>query len=162
MLNRLIFSKKVEIHYLLKKVGDGFLRKLYSTYLSYLSPCEFSYTIPSYDDERGKFVEILKTNDSGQFSFFTAGPGVTRGNHYHHTKLEKFLVIKGKARFIFKHIVSGAMYEITTSSKVLKIVETVPGWAHNITNIGKEEMIVILWANEIFNPDKPDTIDYNL
>jgi len=145
-----------------EKVGSGFLRKLYSTYLSYLSPDQFSYAIPSYDDARGKFAEVLKTNDSGQFSFFTANPGVTRGNHYHHTKIEKFLVIKGKARFCFEHIISGEIYEITTTSKLLKIVETTPGWSHNITNIGKDEMIVLLWANEIFNPEKPDTKAHNL
>jgi UDP-2-acetamido-2,6-beta-L-arabino-hexul-4-ose reductase len=162
LVDKLNFLKESRSSLLTEKVGTGFVRKLYSTYLSYLSPCQFSYDIPSYDDDRGKFVEILKTRDSGQFSFFTANPGVTRGNHYHHTKIEKFLVIKGKARFCFEHIISGEMYEITTNSKSLKIVETTPGWSHNITNIGKEEMIVLLWANEIFNPEKPDTIAYNL
>ena len=145
-----------------EKVGSGLVRKLYSAYLSYLSPEQFSYSIPSYGDERGMFAEMLKTKDSGQFSFFTAKPGVTRGGHYHNSKAEKFLVIQGKARFGFRHVVVDEMHEITTTSKELKIVETVPGWSHDITNIGTEDIIVMLWANEIFDPDNPDTIAYKV
>jgi UDP-2-acetamido-2,6-beta-L-arabino-hexul-4-ose reductase len=145
-----------------EKVGSGLIGKLYSTYVSYFSPENFSYSIPVYTDERGMFAEVLKTEDSGQFSFFTAGPGVTRGGHYHHSKTEKFLVIRGSARFSFRHIVSNEGYEIVTSSDELKIVETVPGWSHDITNIGTEEMIVILWANEIFDPDNSDTITHKI
>ncbi|MGI2104671.1 UDP-2-acetamido-2,6-beta-L-arabino-hexul-4-ose reductase [Shewanella frigidimarina] len=140
------------------KVGVGFERALYSTYLSYFKPEQFTYDVPSYTDERGSFSEMLKTTDSGQFSFFTAHPGITRGGHYHHTKNEKFLVLKGEARFKFKHIVSGEEYELTTSDQIRTIVETVPGWTHDITNIGSEELIVMLWANEIFDRDKPDTV----
>lgn len=140
------------------KVGVGFERALYSTYLSYLKPEQFTYDVPSYTDERGSFSEMLKTTDSGQFSFFTAHPGITRGGHYHHSKNEKFLVLKGEACFKFKHIVSGEVYELTTSEQVRTIVETVPGWTHDITNIGSEELIVMLWANEIFDRDKPDTV----
>ncbi len=145
-----------------ERVGDGFIRKLYSTYVSYLSPEQFSYSIPSYGDERGMFAEMLKTKDSGQFSFFTAGPGVTRGGHYHHSKTEKFLVVQGEAKFGFRHIVTNETNEIITRSKELKIVETVPGWSHDITNIGTEEIIVMLWANEIFDPDNPDTIAHKV
>ena len=145
-----------------ERVGNGLVRKLYSTYISYLSPKQFSYSIPSYDDDRGIFAEILKTKDSGQFSFFTAKPGVTRGGHYHHSKTEKFLVVQGKARFGFRHVASDEKHEIITTSKELKIVETVPGWSHDITNIGTEEMIVMLWANEIFDPDNPDTITHKV
>ena len=145
-----------------EKVGDGLPRKLYSTYVSYFSPKQFVYSIPSYGDERGMFAEMLKTKDSGQFSFFTAKPGVTRGGHYHHSKTEKFLVIQGRARFGFRHIISNEVHEITTSGNKLKIVETVPGWSHNITNIGTEEMVVMLWANAIFDPDNPDTIAYKV
>jgi UDP-2-acetamido-2,6-beta-L-arabino-hexul-4-ose reductase len=145
-----------------ERVGDGFIRKLYSTYVSHLSPEQFSYSIPAYGDERGMFAEMLKTKDSGQFSFFTAKPGVTRGGHYHHSKTEKFLVVQGEARFGFRHIVSNETYEIMTSVNKLKIVETVPGWSHDITNIGTEEMVVMLWANEIFDPDNPDTMTYKV
>jgi UDP-2-acetamido-2,6-beta-L-arabino-hexul-4-ose reductase len=145
-----------------ERVGSGLVRKLYSTYLSYLSPKQFSYSIPSYGDERGMFAEMLKTKDSGQFSFFTAKPGVTRGGHYHHSKTEKFLVIQGEAKFGFRHIISNETHEIVTSVNKLKIVETVPGWSHDITNIGTGEMVVMLWANEIFDPDNPDTIVYKV
>ena len=144
----------------LERVGRGLVRKLYSTYVSYLPPEDFSYPIPSYGDERGLFAEVLKTKDSGQFSFFTAKPGVTRGGHYHHSKTEKFLVIQGRAKFNFKHIISGETYEINTSGNKLEIIETVPGWSHSITNSGAEEMVVMLWANEIFRSDKPDTVAY--
>ena len=101
---------------------------------------------------------MLKTKDSGQFSFFTAKPGITRGGHYHHVKTEKFLVIRGIAKFNFQHILSNENYSLVTSSDKPVIVETVPGWSHDITNIGSDDLIVMLWANEIFDRDKPDTI----
>jgi len=145
-----------------EKVGSGLVRKLYAAYLSYFSPEQFVYSIPSYADERGIFAEMLKTKDSGQFSFFTSKPGMTRGGHYHHSKTEKFLVIKGKARFGFRHVISDERHEITTSGNKLKIVETAPGWSHDITNVGSEEMVVMLWASEIFDPDNPDTTAYKV
>lgn len=141
-----------------ERVGAGFLRALYSTYVSYLPPSKFEYTIPCHGDDRGVFVEMLKTKDSGQFSFFTAHPGITRGGHYHHTKTEKFLVIKGNARFRFRHILTDEVLSIDTSGKTPTIVETIPGWSHDITNNGDDELIVMLWANEIFDHDRPDTI----
>ena len=141
-----------------EKVGAGLVRALYSTYMSYLSPDAFAYEVPKFDDPRGVFVEMLKTKDSGQFSYFTAHPGITRGGHYHHSKAEKFLVIKGNARFGFRHILTDETYELFTSGEQPKIVETIPGWSHDITNVGEEEMVVMLWANEIFDRDRPDTI----
>lgn len=141
-----------------ERVGEGLLRALYATYISYLPLSEFSYHLPIYSDKRGKFVEMLKTHDSGQFSFFTAKPGITRGGHYHHSKTEKFLVIKGHARFGFRHTLTNERYVIETSGDIAEIVETVPGWSHDVTNIGKEDLVVMLWANEVFNRDKPDTI----
>lgn len=141
-----------------ENVGVGLERALYSTYLSYMQPSQFSYTIPSYGDERGVFSEVLKTKQAGQFSFFTAHPGITRGGHYHHTKNEKFLVIKGQALFKFEHVVTGERYELSVDSETPEIVETVPGWSHDVTNVGSEELIVMLWANEIFDREAPDTI----
>lgn len=141
-----------------ERVGTGFVRALYSTYLSYLPTTKFVYEIQKHMDERGAFVEMLKTKDSGQISFFTAHPGATRGGHYHHTKTEKFLVMKGEGRFSFRNILSNELYELTTSGDKPRVVETVPGWTHEITNIGKDEMVVMLWANEIFDHKKPDTI----
>jgi UDP-2-acetamido-2,6-beta-L-arabino-hexul-4-ose reductase len=143
-------------------VGTGLTRALYSTYLSFLRPEQFSYSVPVHADPRGRFVEMLKTKDSGQFSFFTAHPGVTRGGHYHHTKNEKFLVVRGKARFGFRHIVTGETYELFTDGEKPEVVETVPGWSHDITNIGDSEMIVMLWGNEIFDRQHPDTITHKV
>ena len=141
-----------------ERVGTGLVRALYATYVSYLPPIKFAYDLPAYSDERGVFVEMLKTQDSGQFSFFTAQPGITRGGHYHHTKTEKFLVIKGAARFGFRHIMTDERYEVFCSGDKPQVVETVPGWTHDITNVGGEEMVVMLWANEIFDRSRPDTI----
>lgn len=139
------------------RVGTGLLRALYSTYVSYLPPEAFAYTVPQHVDPRGVFVEMLKTPDCGQFSYFTAHPGITRGGHYHHSKTEKFLVIKGQARFKFRHMHTGEAYELHTSGDKAQVVETVPGWTHDITNTGTEEMVVMLWANEVFDHQRPDT-----
>lgn len=140
-----------------ERVGTGLVRALYSTYVSYLPVEEFSYPVPMHGDVRGVFVEMLKTPDCGQFSYFTAHPGVTRGGHYHHSKTEKFLVIKGQARFKFKHVLTSEAFELVTSGEKAEIVETVPGWTHDITNIGDDELIVMLWANEVFDRQNPDT-----
>lgn len=140
-----------------ERVGEGLVRALYATYVSYLPTAAFSYPVPKYGDPRGVFVEMLKTKDSGQFSFFTAHPGITRGGHYHHSKTEKFLVIKGRARFKFRQILTDEVYALDTSGDEPVIVETIPGWAHDITNIGDQEMVVMLWANEIFDRERPDT-----
>ena len=143
-------------------VGTGLQHALYSTFISFLPKEQFSYFIPLHQDQRGKFGEILKTIDSGQFSFLSAPPGVIRGGHYHDTKIEKFLILKGLARFCFRNIMTAEEYEIIVSADKPQIVETIPGWAHNITNIGTDEMILVLWANEIFNPALPDTFEHNL
>jgi len=143
-------------------VGTGLVRALYATYISYLPPSSFAYDLPSHGDERGVFVEMLKTRDSGQFSYFTAHPGVTRGGHYHHTKCEKFLVIKGSASFRFRHVVTSEIFQILTSGEPPQVVESVPGWVHDITNVGDDEMVVMLWANETFDHQKPDTVAMNV
>ena len=141
-----------------ERVGIGLTRALYATYVSYLPTAKFAYDLPCHRDARGVFVEMLKTPDCGQFSFFTALPGVTRGGHYHHSKTEKFLVIRGSARFRFRHMVTNEVFELLTSGVQPQVVETVPGWTHDITNMGTEEMIVMLWANEIFDRTRPDTV----
>lgn len=143
---------------LIEAVGAGLTRALYATYVAALPPEEFSYEIASHRDPRGAFSEMLKTRASGQFSYFTALPGVTRGGHYHHTKTEKFLIVHGKARFGFRHVVTGETHEIFTDGDTPIIVETVPGWAHDVTNIGDGVMVSLLWANEIFDRARPDTI----
>jgi UDP-2-acetamido-2,6-beta-L-arabino-hexul-4-ose reductase len=141
-----------------ERVGVGFTRALYATYVSYLPTEKFSYNIQQHSDPRGVFVEVLKTLDSGQFSYFTAYPGVTRGGHYHHTKTEKFLVIRGEALFRFRHLLTSELIEVRVSGAIPRVVDTIPGWSHDITNVGDHELIVMLWANENFDRQKPDTI----
>jgi UDP-2-acetamido-2,6-beta-L-arabino-hexul-4-ose reductase len=101
---------------------------------------------------------MLKTLDCGQISYFSVRPGASRGGHYHHSKTEKFLVIKGNALFKFKHMVTDESIELIISSNEPKVVDTVPGWSHSISNIGDDEMFVMLWANENFDYSNPDTI----
>jgi UDP-2-acetamido-2,6-beta-L-arabino-hexul-4-ose reductase len=139
-------------------VGTGLTRALYATYMSYLPEATFSYPLVAHRDPRGSFTEMLKTPSSGQTSYFTAHPGVTRGGHYHHAKVEKFLVVHGEARFRFRHILTGAEHEIVTSADEPVVVETIPGWTHDVTNIGDGEMVAIVWANEVFDRDRPDTV----
>lgn len=140
------------------RVGCGITRALYATFISYLPHDRFSYEVEKHTDSRGTFVEMLKTPDCGQFSFFTAGVGVRRGGHYHHTKTEKFLVVKGEALFRFRHLLSDELVEIRTNSAKPQIVDTIPGWTHDVTNVGSDELVVMLWANENFDPRKPDTV----
>jgi UDP-2-acetamido-2,6-beta-L-arabino-hexul-4-ose reductase len=142
----------------IQRVGTGLLRALYATYVSYMPKERFSYEVPQYSDARGVFVEMLKTSDSGQFSYFTAHPGERRGGHYHHTKSEKFLVIKGQALFRFRHLLTSELVELRTSGDKPQVVDSIPGWAHDIMNVGENEMIVILWASENFDRQEPDTV----
>lgn len=140
--------------------GHGLVRALYATYLSHLTPPHFAYDVPVHgrNDTRGIFVEMLRTDGNGQMSYFVAKPGVTRGGHYHHTKNEKFMVLTGRARFGFRHILTDERYELEVEGGEGRIVETIPGWAHNITNVGDDDMLCMLWANELFDPARPDTI----
>ena len=138
-------------------VGTGFPRALYATYLSFLPKDEFAYQLKGYSDDRGTFYEFLKTIDSGQFSVSTSAPGVTRGNHYHNTKNENFLVVKGEATIRLRQIHTQEIVEYKVSDRKIEVVEMIPGYTHDITNTGNKELILLLWANEIFDKNKPDT-----
>ena len=140
------------------RVGIGFTRALYSTYLSYIPPNQFAYDLTQHQDDRGTFVEMLKTGDSGQLSFFTVLPSITRGSHYHHTKTEKFLVVKGEVVMRFRNMASGELWSIDASADKPQVIDSIPGWVHDITNVGKEQAIIMLWANEIFDRQNPDCI----
>jgi UDP-2-acetamido-2,6-beta-L-arabino-hexul-4-ose reductase len=157
LAEQLLRFRRSRLNLTIDSVGQGFTRALYATFVSYLPPDAFAYTLPTHADSRGIFVEMLKTLDAGQFSFFTAHAGVTRGGHYHHSKTEKFLVIRGSACFRFRHMETGQTHELLTSGDLPQVVETVPGWTHDITNVGLDEMVVMLWANEAFDPQRPDT-----
>ena len=142
---------------IIPNVASGFERALYATYLSFLPMEDFSYELNGHQDNRGTFYEIVKTQNSGQFSLSTTASGVVRGGHYHHTKNEKFLVVKGEAIIEFRHIVTDEKISYKVSDKNMKIVEMIPGYTHNIKNIGDEEMILFLWANENYDENNPDT-----
>jgi len=139
-------------------VGSGFDRALYATFVSYLPSEDFSYPLEQHADARGTFAEVLKTKSSGQLSFLTAFPGVTRGGHYHHSKVEKFVVVHGRARFRFRNLLSGEQCDVETAAERPVAVETIPGWSHDITNIGDDLLVALVWANEQFDPARPDTI----
>lgn len=139
------------------EAGVGFERALYATFLSYIPPERFVYPIKQNKDPRGSFVEFLKTSTHGQVSFFTSGQQVIRGKHYHHTKSEKFIILKGVAEFRFKNIANGETHNVTIDSQVPQIVETIPGWLHEVENIGSDELIGLVWANEVFDKENPDT-----
>ncbi len=139
-------------------VGSGFERALYATYLSYLEPEQFRCSLVTRDDSRGSFSEVLRTHDSGQVSVLTVHPGQTRGGHYHHTKAEKFVVVHGRARFRFRHVLSGESVEFVVGDDSLEAVETIPGWIHDITSVGDGDVVALLWASEQFDPARPDTV----
>lgn len=138
-------------------LADDFTKKLYSTYLSYLPEESLSYKLTMHCDDRGSFTEFLKTGSSGQISVNVIKPGITKGNHYHHTKVEKFLVVSGRGVIRLKHILSGPIQEFLVSSEALEVIDIPVGYLHNIENLGSRDMIVIIWCNEIFDKDNPDT-----
>ena len=162
LAKQLYAYKEMQNTNILERVGSGLTRALYSTYVSYLPKKQFSYNIKSHNDSRGRFAEMLKTPDCGQFSCFTILPNITRGNHYHHSKTEKFLVLKGKALFKFFNLETSETYQLEVNGDNPEIVKSIPGWAHNIKNIGSEEISVLLWSNEIFDQNNPDTFAYKI
>ena len=135
----------------------SFSKKLYSTYLSYLHTDKFSYPLKMNIDNRGSFTEILRTADRGQVSVNISKPGITKGQHWHHTKNEKFLVVSGKGVIRFRKIGEEKVYEYFVSGDKLEVVDIPTGYTHNIENLGDTDMVTVMWCNECFNPDKPDT-----
>lgn len=138
-------------------MGDAFTKKLYATYLSYLPENNFSYPLKMNVDQRGSFTEFLKSPDRGQVSVNISKPGITKGNHWHHTKNEKFLVVSGKGVIRFRKIDEKEIHEYYVSGDKLEVVDIPVGYTHNIENLGDTDMVTIMWANETFDPDKPDT-----
>ena len=137
--------------------GKGIDRALHATYISFLSPEKFTYNYIAHKDDRGSFAELIKDNSLGQISFFTAHPGITRGKHYHHSKVEKFYILQGKAEFKHTNLQTLEEKIIIVTDEENKALITIPGWEHEIKNIGTNTLIVALWANEVFDSKKPDT-----
>ena len=136
---------------------DSFDNKLYSTFISYLPKESIKTAIIKHEDHRGSFTELFRSDYHGQISFNVVKPGVTKGNHWHKSKTEKFIVIKGKARILMRHIVTDDLIEFTVDDKIISIIDILPGYTHNIRNIGSDDLIFIIWCNENFDKDKPDT-----
>jgi UDP-2-acetamido-2,6-beta-L-arabino-hexul-4-ose reductase len=138
-------------------MNDPFTKKLYSTYLSYLPTDQFSYPLKMNVDNRGSFTEFLKSSDRGQVSVNISKPGITKGNHWHHTKNEKFLVVSGHGVIRFRAIDSEEIIEYFVSGDKLEVVDIPVGFTHNIENLGDADMVTVMWVNEVFDPQKPDT-----
>lgn len=150
------FSKSRE-NLLLPNLSDGFEKKLYSTYLSYLPEDDFSYPLDMHVDNRGSFTEFLKTPERGQVSVNISHPGIIKGNHWHNTKNEKFLVVKGKGVIRLRKVGDHKITEYHVSGDKLEVVDIPCGYTHNIENVGDEDMVTVMWVNEIFDPDRGDT-----
>lgn len=138
------------------------VKNLYSTYLSYLMQDKFSYPLELRSDERGELFEWIKSESFGQIFVSTTKPGVTRGNHYHHTKTEKFLVIKGTAEIKFRKIDSDEVIIYIADGNKPTVLDIPPGYTHSISNISTTELITLFWANEIFDSENPDTYFLNV
>ena len=137
--------------------GDEFTKDLYATYISYVPLEEMVVDLQEHRDNRGVFCELVRTKEAGQVSVSTTNPNIVRGGHYHHTKMERFIVIKGKAKIEFEHVLTHEKYEFEVSGEHLQYVTIPVGYQHSINNIGEDELVLILWANELFDPNDPDT-----
>lgn len=138
-------------------MSDPFLKKLYSTYLSFLPEDQFSYPLKMNIDARGSFTEFLRTPDRGQVSINISKPGITKGQHWHHTKNEKFLVVSGTGVIRFRKVATDEVLEYFVSGENLEVVDIPVGYTHNIENIGDTDMVTVMWVNEAFDPNRPDT-----
>ncbi|MFE7063739.1 capsular polysaccharide biosynthesis protein CapF [Sutcliffiella sp. NPDC057660] len=136
---------------------DALTKKLYSTYLSFLPVDKFSYDLRMNCDQRGSFTEFMRTPERGQVSVNVSKPGITKGNHWHHTKNEKFLVVSGEGLIRFRKIDSEEIIEYRVSGEKLQVVDIPTGYTHSIVNVGESDLVTVMWANECFDPEKPDT-----
>jgi UDP-2-acetamido-2,6-beta-L-arabino-hexul-4-ose reductase len=136
---------------------EAFTRKLYGTWLSYLPEEEFGYQLDMKKDERGWLAEFIKSPGFGQIFVSRTRPGITRGNHWHHSKAEKFLVLSGRALIRFRKIDEERILEYPVSGEELCVIDIPIGYTHSITNIGEDELVTLFWADEIFDPEAPDT-----
>lgn len=137
--------------------ADPLIHKLYATYLSYLDPSDFAYDLEQGVDSRGSLAEFVKSESFGQIFVSRTKPGITRGDHYHHTKAEKFLVLEGEAVVRFRHIEDGCVIEYPVSGKDFRVIDIPPGYTHSIENVGNTDLVTLFWASEIFDPARPDT-----
>lgn len=133
------------------------VKKLYSTYLSYLPSDNFKYELSMNNDNRGSFTEFIKIDEHSQISINVSKPGVVKGNHWHKTKVEKFLVVRGKAHIVLKNYYNDEVVNYYVNDKTYEVVDIPPGYSHSIKNIGNEDLVTVIWANEVYSHEKPDT-----
>ena len=137
---------------------NSLFKKMYSTYLSYLEPTDFGYKLKMNCDERGSFTEILRSENAGQFSVNISKPGITKGQHWHHTKNEKFVVVSGRGLIQLRKIGTDEIVNYEVTGDEITVIDMIPGYTHNIINLSEtEDLVTFMWCNECFNPDKPDT-----
>ena len=149
--------RKSRVSLMIPDMENPFIKKLYSTYLSYLPEEKFSYPVKMNIDNRGSFTELFKSKERGQVSVNISKPGITKGNHWHNTKNEKFVVVSGKGKIKFRKIESDEVIEYNVSGDRIEVIDIPVGYTHSIENVGDTDMVTIMWANELFNQDKPDT-----
>lgn len=142
---------------MLPEFSDRFTSCLHATYLSYLDDDDLSYDLEQKTDPRGALAEFIKSPHVGQVFVSRTKPGITRGNHYHHTKVEKFFVVEGTGIIRLRHLRTGEMVELKVSGEDFRVVDIPPGYTHSIENVGSTDMVVIFWASEVFDPNRPDT-----
>ncbi len=157
LANTILSFKESRENLFVPNMGNPLVKNLYSTYLSYLPKDDFSYALKMNSDERGSFTEFLKTKDYGQVSINVSKPGITKGNHWHHTKNEKFLVVSGQGLIQFRNLGTDEVIDYPVSGDKLVVLDIPTGYTHNIVNVGKVDLVTVMWANETFDPNKPDT-----
>lgn len=138
-------------------MSDTFIQNLYGTWLSYLPPEKISIEAVMHQDSRGYFSELIKSPYSGQVSVSKTLPGITRGNHWHKSKAEKFIVVQGCARVSMRELGSSQIYHYDVCGDKIKIIDIPPGYTHCFKNTGTDELVTIIWAGEVFDPEDPDT-----
>lgn len=157
LAERLYRFKETRDTFFVPNFETDFDRKLYATFLSYYSADDFSYKLKMNTDQRGSFTELLKTCSNGQVSVNVSKPRIIKGNHYHHTKTEKFIVISGECEIKFRKIGTKDIFTYFVSGEDMKVVDIPPGYTHSIKNVGTTDSVTIMWASELFDKDNPDT-----
>jgi UDP-2-acetamido-2,6-beta-L-arabino-hexul-4-ose reductase len=157
LADRIRFFRQMQRSLRVPDCSVRFNQQLYATYQSYVPPERWEYGLEIRSDARGNLAEFLKSPWFGQVFVSRTRPGITRGNHYHHTKVEKFAVVAGEGLIRFRHIEGGGVLEYRVRGDDYRVVDIPPGYTHSITNVGDTEMITLFWSSEIFDPDHSDT-----
>lgn len=157
LAERIKSFKESRVELSIPNMEDALTKKLYSTYLSFLPEDNFSYDLKMNCDHRGSFTEFIRTPERGQVSVNVSKPGITKGNHWHHTKNEKFLVVSGEGLIRFRKIDSDEIIEYRVNGEKLQVVDIPTGYTHSIVNVGESDLVTVMWVNECFDPEKPDT-----